>query len=186
MNEKYELMFLGYLYDLLSLKEYEETLKEKNINSILYDENNLFTYFSLLNRGTTDFFDEEEKKELYFLSNYDLKELLTVFELKTRCYSFLKRTYDKYFFSNITGNDYVYYGPVDYEYMVPDDAIALAVNYQKFDDNILDDDQLLIKDEIIYNIINEIQFKRAKEKNIKVAIIKKDELTLNNPSINII
>lgn len=53
-------------------------------------------------------------------------------ELKKSCEDFLSKTYKKYFFSNSTGNDYLYYGSLTDEYMVPDDAIAIGLNYRKF------------------------------------------------------
>lgn len=184
MDEKYEYMFLMYLYKVLGLKNYEKILSDRKIESLGFNTyEDLFRYFSLLSKGDTEMFNDAEKSELEFLSCYNLRELIADNALRNRYEAFINSTYKKYFFSNITGKDYVYYGPVSYEYMVPDDAICLGLNYKRFG-NLSEDvpyEKIMEEqDEVICEVINDIQFKTAKEVGMKVAVVKKDERVLLN------
>lgn len=188
MNEKYEYMFLMYMYDLLGLKAYEIKLEKSGIKQMEYAENgDLFKYFSLLNKGDVEFLSEEEKHELELLSFDNLGDFFTNDELRSRCESFLQKTYKKYFFSNLSGDDYVYYGPVDYNYMAPTDAIALGINYVKFSGNASGDmyeDTLFNQECAVYRIINDIQENKGPSVGLKVAVIEQNEITLSRHSVS--
>jgi len=187
MNEKYEKMFLVYIYELLELKKYEKNLKAQGIEKIEFTENvDLFEYFSLLNTGEFNLFNEEEKKEFAFLSCYELKDLISNNEIKQNFIEYMKKTYKKYFFFDVTGEEYVYYGNFSDEYMAPDDAIALGLNYKKFVGEKANEDYDITldkQDDIICDTINDIQYNKGPQKNIKVAVIKRNEKILSNHSI---
>lgn len=189
MNEKYQYMFLMYMYNLLGLKDYEKSLEEAGIQKIEYSENgDLFKYFSLLSSGDTELFTDEESAELELLSSHELKDILDSDVLKSKCENFLNRTYRKYFFSNSTGKDYVYYGPLSSNYMAPDDAITLGINYRKFIEEKENEDYeetLSRQEDAVYSVINDIQESRAPSLNLKVAVIEQTELTLSKPSITL-
>lgn len=189
MNEKYKYLFLMYMYDLIDLKTYETKLEEKNIERLEYTENGeFFKYFSLLNDGDVSYLSDLEKQELEMLSLISLKELSENDELKNKVKDYIERTYKKYFFSNITGKDYLYYGPISYDYMAPDDAIVLGLNYRMFVDekeNESYEETLENQDEIIVRVINEIQELEAEKHNIKVAVIKQNEKVLANHSVTL-
>lgn len=183
MNDKYEYLFLIYMYNLLGLKQYEEKLIDSGIKGFKYTENGeLFKYFSLLNKGNYDFLSDEEKEELKLLSFNELKFFFTNDELKSKCANFLQRTYKKYFFSKLPKDDYIYYGPISYNYIVPSDAIILGINHVKFVDEVpgeIYEETLSKQSKIISSIINEIQDETAPSKGLKVAVLEMNELTLN-------
>ena len=189
MDEKYEYMFLMYVYKVLGLNNYEKMLEVAGIEQINFRENDdLFKYFSLLNNGDTELFTEEELKELNFLDCYQLKEIFSNDELRGKCEEFLNRTYKKYFFSNTVDSDYIYYGPATFEYIAPSDAIVLGLNYRKFVDEKEGEDYdttLLNQDRIISSIINNIQENSEEMSNMKIAVIEQNEsvLSLNNNSV---
>ena len=189
MNDKYKYLFLIYIYDIMGLKEYEKRLKEKNIEQLEYTENgNLFKYFSLLNKGDVLKLNDLENKELETLSLYPLEDFIKNEELKAKLNDYINRTYKKFFFSNITGKDYLYYGPISYDYMAPDDAIVLGINYRMFVDekeNESYEETLENQDEVIVRAINEIQELESEKHNIKVAVIKQNEKVLANYSVTL-
>ena len=185
MDEKYELMTLKYLYSLLNLKKYEETLDKEGFKSLI-SENEDFKYFSLLSRGDTELFTDDEKKELSFFHEKSLKEIFSNKELEERCVDFIKSTYLKYYFSNANG-EYIYYGPYSFEYMAPDDAFVLGINYRMYDVNDDEDldESMQKKDAIATKIINDIQFTDAKNANLKVAVLKQNERDILNKGISL-
>lgn len=188
MNEKYEYMFLMYMYDLLGLKDYEIKLEKSGIKQMEYTENGeLFKYFSLLNKGDVSFLSLEERNELELLSLNELKSLFDNNELRVKCEDFLRRTYKKYFFSNLPSEDYIYYGPISYDFMAPSDAIALGINYIKFNNEFDSDtyeNSLFDQECVVYGVINDIQEKKGPSVGVKVAVIEQNELVLNSPSIS--
>lgn len=189
MNEKYQYMFLMHMYNQLELKAYEKRLEEAGIEKIRYSENgDLFKYFSLLSSGNTELFTDEESAEFELLSCNELKAIFDNDVLKSKCEKFLNRTYKKYFFANSTGKDYVYYGPLSSNYMAPDDAIALGINYRKFIEEKEDEnyeETLFRQEDAVYDVINDIQESCAQSLNLKVAVIEQTELTLSKPSITL-
>lgn len=184
MDEKYELMTLKYLYSVLNLKKYEETLKNNGFESLMAP-NEDFTYFTLLSRGDTELFSEEERKELTFFQDKSLKEIFSNPELKDRCEKFIQSTYVKYYFSNSNG-EYMFYGPNSFEYMVPDDAFALGVNYKSFDFDASEDEfdeKIDEKSKVVNKVMNDIQSIEAKNANLKVGVVKQSEAEILHKSI---
>lgn len=187
MNEKYEYLFLTYMYNLLGLKNYEKKLEDSGIKQMEYTENgDLFKYFSLLNKGDSSFLSDDEKNELELLSMNELSSYFDNAELKAKCEDFLKRTYKKYFFSNLPSDGYIYYGPISYDFMAPRDAIALGINYVKFVDAVEGEEYentLSKQEHVVYGVINEIQEDIAPSFGLKVAVIEQNELALSRHSV---
>jgi len=178
MDDKYKIVSLKYLYSLLDLKKYEKILEINNLESII--DSDEFKYFTLLNDGDISLFNEDEEKEFLSFDVYDIEEILSNKDILNKLLDFVKRTYSKYYFSNTKG-EYVYYNGDNEENMAPDDAFALGINYRMNYENIDNyDEKKQEVDSIITEIINTIQFKEAKEKNIKVAVIENNGLKLDN------
>ena len=91
--------------------------------------------------------------------------------------NFIKKTYNKYYFSDLKG-EYIYYNGTDEEHMVPDDAFAIGINYKV---NYKEEEDFDKKreqvDDIIIEIINNIQ---SNDSNIKIAVIENNGMKLNN------
>ena len=175
MEEKYKIMTLKYLYQLLDLKIYEKQLEDSNIESML-EENEHFKYFTLLSDGNMSQFDEEEKNILTKFDKYDINEILSNDFLTNEFIDFIKKTYKKFYFQDVK-KIYKYYNGTNEEYMAPDDAFVLGLNYIiSINDNYEENKNNINK--LIVGIINEIQFKKAKEKELKVAVFKYNGLQL--------
>ena len=179
MEDKYEYMFFKYIYEKLNLKELDEKLSNEKVR--LYDSKNvdkrISPYFGLLNRGTFDAFTEEEMNKVNELFSHEYEELL-VEPLYTELKSFFEKTYKKYFFDN-NRSDYIYYGPTEMQYLAPSDAIALSINYTKFDN----EDEMFRKNEVLANMGNYIQEELSEKSNMKLAVIIYDEFSLNSDKI---
>ena len=176
MDDLYRIITLKYLYSLLDLKKYEKILEDNNIESIMED-NSEFKYFSLLSEGDISSFSEEEQKEFLSYSNYSIEDVLCNDELLYKMINFIKKTYNKYYFSDLKG-EYIYYNGTDEEHMVPDDAFAIGINYRV---NYKEEEDFDKKreqvDDIIIDIINNIQ---SNDSNIKIAVIENNGMKLNN------
>lgn len=179
MEEKYEYMFFKYIYEKLNLKELDEKLSNEKVR--LYDAKNVDSrispYFGLLNRGSFETFTEEENKKATELLSHEYEELLTE-PLYTKLKTFFDETYEKYFFNN-NRSDYIYYGPVEIQFLAPSDAIALSINYTKFDT----ESEIFRKNEVLANVGNYIQEDLAEKVNMKLAVIIYDEFSLNSEKI---
>ena len=179
MDDKYKIMTLKYLYSILDLREYEKKLEDKKIEGII-EENDDFKYFTFLSDGDLSLFTEEEKKQFYDLDKYTLEEMLTNEKIKEETLDFIEKTYTKYYLANSNG-EYLYYGNINDENLAPDDALVLGINYKvDCDDNEDYDKKSQEIDEIITDIINDIQFNKAKEKNLKIAVFKNNGIKSND------
>ena len=180
-NYKYEYIFFKELYDRLELKKLDDRLTNEEIKPV--DEENadkrISKYFAFMNKGTAVHFSREDLEKF---GDYFSKEL---FELEREpLYSevrdFVLRTYENYFFSD-KKDDYIYYGPVSFDFMAPSDAITLGINYVKFDINAASDMEydleLQRRDVVVVDMMNYIQTDLAKEKGIKLAAVAYDEFT---------
>lgn len=178
-NYRYDFICFAYFREKLNLQKYEALLEKGGI--VPYNkenvDNRISKYFSFLNEGNTKAFNDEERKQFDKLFSNDLTSLLDNPEV----IDFIETTYQKYYFSNIK-EKYKFYIPSNYEFMAPSDAITLGINYQKYDttNENFDEEKIFERDAIINDIINEIQEKVSEEKGIKVAVLRFDELALNN------
>ena len=66
--------------------------------------------------------------------------------------------------------------------MAPSDAIVLGICYEKYGKEKSSKD-IEISEMFLCDLINKIQFSLAPSKNMKIAIIKYDELAINRPSV---
>ncbi len=179
MEDKYEYMFFKYIYEKLKLKELDDKLSNEKVR--LYDpkgvENRISPYFGLLNRGSFEAFSKDELNKANELLSHEYEELLAE-PLYSKLTSFFDDTYKKYFFDNIKG-DYIYYGPTEMQFLAPSDAIALSINYTKFDT----EGEMFRRSEVIADVGNYIQEDLAEKNNMKLAVIIYDEFALNDDKI---
>ncbi len=184
MEEKYDYLFVKYLYDKLSLDESEKKVEEKGIIPYYADlEENKF--FCILNKGNLERLSEDEKKKLEFFGLINYTDIMQNANLKEDLYSFLENTYKKFYFDDTEEITYNYYGPIDFEYMAPSDAIVLGFDYRKAvpeEEGILYDELLEKNDETICDELNHIQ-NSAEALGLKVAVIRRDEFLINSPSV---
>lgn len=184
MEEKYDYLFVKYLYDKLNLNESEKKFDEKGVLPYYSDltENK---FFCILNDGNLEKLSEDEKKklELFGLMNYS--DIMKNESLKNELYSFLETTYKKFYFDESEEITYNYYGPTDFEYMAPSDAIVLGFDYRKTvpeKDGIPYDTLLEENDKTVCDELNHIQ-DSAEGLGLKVAVIRRDEFLINSPSV---
>ncbi len=176
MNEKYQIMTLLLLYNELNLGGYEAILDQNGFEGIIPSE--LFKYFSLVSTGDVEMFSEEEKAELMFFEKYSIEEILASEELTQKFFDFIKRTHIQYYFSTAIG-EYNYYIKQDMEHMVPDDALALCINYRiPIKDGEDYDEKSNRMNKVLSSVINNIQFVEAEKAGIRVAVLKQNELEL--------
>ena len=109
--------------------------------------------------------------------NISVRDVLSNNELLTKMLDFVKKTYNKYYFSNLKG-EYIYYNGTDEEHMVPDDAFAIGINYKvNYNEKEDYDKKREQVDAIIIDIINNIQ---SNDSNIKIAVIENNGMKLYN------
>ena len=171
MENKYRRLFFKYFYDSLQLNKVEELFKKQGIKKIINDKlNNCFgisDYFYLLNEVNLNNLTEDEYKYLdnIDINNCDLNDLI----------SYLIATYKKVLFPK-TSDDYVYYGPMTYDYMAPSDAIVIGVRYDKYgfdSGDRLTLEQVDSNEEVLCDILNGVQEENYDK--IKVAFIRYHE-----------
>lgn len=185
MQEKYKFMFLRKIYKELNLNEIEIELLNNGIKTILHDEDNktnnlwmnMTSYFSLENNVYENQLPEELKEKYRFYFSLPLEQLCSN-EMEIEVYNFLNQTYKLLLFPNIDEN-HVFYGPLDYNYIAPRDAIVLGFNYSEFE--IIEDnfDEIHNKnDSLICDTLNYIQRQLAAQHKLKIAVIKYNEFLL--------
>ena len=184
MNYKY--VFFKYLYNKLGLNKLDEMLLNENIKMI--DEENvnkrISKYFSLLNEGDIEEFNEIEK---HFYQKYFSQDMEVIEQenISDEVIEFIKKTYQKFFHLN-DDFTYKYYGPKDDIFMAPSDCIVIGLNYSKFDLDTNDYDMELQRQErIVVKILNYIQNEVARKNNLKLAALSFNEITLSQPFMKI-
>lgn len=174
--DNYKYIFFKYIYEKLKLKDVEKQLIEENVNSlnvVTDDKYDIISkYFFLLNRVDIEKLSDEQLEKFH---KYFSKDIRDFNEVETKeVIQFIEETYSLMLFPDTTSK-YVYYGPIDDNYICPKDAIALGLYYDAFGD--YDDFELENK---LASIINYIQFDLTKNMNYKVAVIPFNQMTLNN------
>lgn len=179
-NDNYKYLFFKEMYEQLNLKYIEEKLTYEKINSLNIQPNENYQiishYFFLLNEVNTEKLTTEQLQKF---QNYFSKKinLLTEEELK-EIKKFINETYHLVLFPNIE-DTYIYYGPINDNYICPRDAIAIGLYYDVF--TIGDDFETQNK---LSKIINYIQFDLAKKINKKVSVLLFNQLNLQNKNNN--
>lgn len=176
MKEKYKYLIFRKLYQQLSLNKIEQKLVNNGVAGINND--GFSKYFCLLN----EIYEEQlpanyiEQYKKYF--SLPMEQLLSK-ELENVLDNFLEQTYRYLLFKKID-EDYLYYGPVNDNYVAPTDAIVLGLCYEEF--NINDDESFdqkhKIQEDLICDICNNIQFDLANRVNKKIAVITYNEYSL--------
>ena len=185
MTEKYEYVFFKYLYRKLELNKLDEYLVSENIKMIDCDnaDNRISKYFALENRGNIDLFSDDDKKVFNQIFSDELNNILD--NKYDEAVSFIERTYQDYFHLNDT-LEYKYYGPINDQFLAPSNCIVIGLNYRKFDiDENNYDKEFERQQEVIVRTLNYIQNKLSKEKNIKLASLEYNEVTLSQPFVRL-
>lgn len=181
MKERYKYEFMKYLYNKLDLKNIENKIIEQEIVNIDEDVVGLYKdiskYFSLVNNVDESMLPEQMKQQYnyYFSMNGDELENR---KLKKELNNFLESTYKYLLYPNIN-EKFCFYGPLNYKYVAPRDAIVLGFNYCEF--NLEDEnfDQIhLKKDEFICNILNYIQDELSNKTGLNIAVLKYNEYSI--------
>lgn len=185
MNENYEYVFFKYLYKKLELNKLDEYLVSEKIKMIDYDNSNnrISKYFALENQGNTDLFSDIDKKEFNQIFNDELNNIIE--NKYDEAVSFIERTYQDYFHLN-DNLEYKYFGPINDSFLVPSNCIVIGLNYKKFDiDENNYDKEFERQQKVIVRILNYIQNELSKEKNIRLASLEYNEVTLSQPFVKL-
>lgn len=170
MEEYLKQKLFDIIYDELQLKEIEEFLVSNGVKTKKVSGEDLGTskYFTLLNKVELNNFSEIELNEITLCyersvlgDSVAIQKLTEI--LKDKILKFLIPRTDE---------QYLYWGPMNFEYMAPSKSIVLAFNYLAFDYAIQDEFQ-------IYNLcaekMNDIQNKNVSKFGVPIAIIMYDE-----------
>ena len=183
MNYKYEYIFFKEIYDRLNLKELDDRLTNEGIKPFDKEhvDQRISKYFAFMNEGTASHFSKEDSEKFHEYFSRELSELERE-PLYSEVRDFVLRTYENYFFSD-KKDDYIYYGPVSFDYMAPSDAITLGINYVKFDIKAASDmeyeRELQRRDGVVVDMMNYIQTELARKMGMKLAALAYDEVTFN-------
>ncbi len=175
MKEKYRIQFFKHLYNLLGLKQYDDSLADSGIEKVQGEQNmcseeilcnRISQYFYLLNDVDTDSLTPEE---ISFL------ERISLDTPESDVQNFLRETYRRVLLSQSEA-DKIYYGPFgDPEYEADKDAIAIGLKYDHFGLSTgvdKDMDRIDREEEIVSGIVNQIQSNSA----LKIKVIVYDEM----------
>lgn len=172
--DNYKYLLFKILYGELNLVKYEVFMKNNVEPLEITSENGydaLSNYFFLLNDINEEAFSEQERNffEYYFSKN--IKDL-TDDELQ-KIKVFIKNTFPKVIFPN-TSEKYIYYGPINDNFLCPADSIVLGIYYDCTNENDFDISNKLA------DIANDIQYNS--NINYKVSVLIKNQLVLDNES----
>lgn len=171
MKDKIRLVLFDLIYNELGLKTIEDEFKEKNIphkEVVGYEGLEPISQYFFLNNDV--FMDRLSQEEIAFLNDginsSDPAKMDSV-------YTFLKQNKQRLLLPE-TNEPYLCWGPMSFEYMAPSDAIVLGFHTLEFTDESSEE-----KTNYIYDRLNYIQDRLAKDANMKVAVIIYNE-DLNN------
>ena len=177
MKEKYKYMFMKYLYNKLGLKQLEDNLINSGIKMQELDSKEISRFFKILNNVDEGILTGEllEKYNYYFSLEFNT---LCIPEIEKEVFKFINETYKLLLFTK-TDAKYLYYGPLNYKYMAPSDAIVLGFYYKEFDIDVGDEEfrKIHFKNEVLVaNNLNYVQNVLGPENNMKIAVIKYNEI----------
>lgn len=176
MNEvnNYKYLFLKKLYDDLQLNLVEKNIVDKNIkplNVISTDGYTIFSrYFFLLNDVNIDNLTDEQLQKFYLYFSKDVNTLTN--DDLDKITAFIDSTYESLLFPK-SDEKYVYYGPINDDYLCPTDSIVLGLYYDVFFGDAIEVENKLS------DIINNIQFNLAPKINKNIVVLSFNQLTLN-------
>ncbi len=171
-NYKY-LLFKG-LYNYLNLNEIENKISNniKPLNVVSNEDYDIISkYFFLKNNVNVDKLNKEENEFFNYYFKKDIKECSDS-ELRAMN-DFIKNTYKRTIFPDVS-DDYVYYGPINDEYLCPKDSIVIGIYYDLSNENDFE-----IENQVS-DIANYIQFEVANNKKLKIAVVAFNQFSLDN------
>lgn len=174
MNDKYKYMFMKYLYNKIGLKEVENRLLSSGIKTLDFGSYDISKYFTLVNRVNYMALTGNLKEKYDYYFSLSIEELCSS-SMQDELNKFFDETYKILLFPNVD-DKYVYYGPINYNYMVPRDSIVLGFYHNEFDldgDNF--DEEHFMNEQLICDNLNFIQYELGPKINMKIAVIKYNE-----------
>lgn len=187
----YSSLLENYLINKLSLKDYDDMIKDSGLNFIDIDFNemdiyqraysNELSYIYLRNNIYIERLSIEEKEFL----NDILYEVVKPTDSEID--NFIERTYKKVLFENINNNGDVLmtnFGPESGNFMVPNNALVLGIRYDEFNQANMDDStwDKNNKEQIKFLLNIEDQLINNSNLDIQVYIIKYNEYSIINPA----
>lgn len=180
--DNYKYVFFKELYNSLKLKNLEQKLINENIKPLDIIEGDKYkiisNFFFLLNDVNLENLSKKQLSKFYEYFSKDIN-LLSKHEMD-EIIDFVRETYSLVLFPT-TNQQYIYYGPINDNYICPRDAIAIGLYYNAF--GCYDDFELENK---LASIINYIQFDLAKGSNYKISVIPFNQISLANEYDNFI
>lgn len=180
MEERYKYEFLKFLYEKLKLNAIEKKLESAKISCIndgvsgLYSE--ISKYFSLVNKVDTSRLTSEMQDKYKYYFSLSHQEIINN-GLQEEMNKFLEDSYKLMLFPNIK-EKFVFYGPINYNYVAPRDSIVLGFNYCEFNIPEENFDELHSKRKAyVCDLLNYIQEKLAPQAGYNVAVLKYNEIT---------
>ena len=181
MEEYLKNKLFNIIYDELNLKDVEDFLINSGVKSkkLSVVDLGISKYFTLLNDVDLNGFLDSELNEIKICyensklgNDGDTQKLKQI--LKNKILEILIPK---------TSEQYLFWGPMNFQYMAPAKSIVLAFNYLAFDYEIQDEFE-------IYNLcvekMNDIQNKNISTFGVPIAIIMYDEtFDLSNSSIRL-
>lgn len=170
MEEYLKKMIFNIIYDELNLKEVEEVLINKGVK---------FKKLSIVDSGISKYFTLLNDVDLNSFLDSELNEIKTCYEISKLGNDGMTPKLKQILKNNIlkilipkTDEQYLYWGPMNFQYMAPSKSIVLAFNYLAFDYDKQDEFE-------IYNLcaekMNDIQNKNRSKFGVPIAIIMYDE-----------
>ena len=141
LYEKYYQLFLKYLLEKIPLKDYDELLKESELDFKVvskeemdiyqYLSSSLFNYFYIHNNVYIERLTDLEKKTLQQITKQD--EPLTEEARK-----FIEKTYKRCVLEgqNITEREYVNFGPQSPQFYQPSNSIIIGFRYDEYEQDV--------------------------------------------------
>lgn len=146
LYEKYYQLFLKYLLEKIPLKDYDELLKESELDFKVvskeemdiyqYLSSSLFNYFYIHNNVYIERLTDLEKKTLQQITKQD--EPLTEEARK-----FIEKTYKRCVLEgqNITEREYVNFGPQSPQFYQPSNSIIIGFRYDEYEQDVNQTDE---------------------------------------------
>lgn len=180
MEERYKYEFLKFLYEKLKLNTIEKKLESAKISCIndgvsgLYSE--ISKYFSLVNKVDTSRLTSEMQDKYKYYFSLSHQEIIDN-GLQEEMNKFLEDSYKLILFPNIK-EKFVFYGPINYNYVAPRDSIVLGFNYCEFSvSNENFEEEHSRQENFICDILNYIQESLAQQAGLNVAVLKYNEFS---------
>lgn len=174
MKEKYKYMFMRYLYKKLDLKKIEDKFILNGIKFRNLGDDEISKCFLLLNDVDDSGLNDKLKEKYNYYFSLSIEELCTPL-IENELLTFLEETYMVLLFPK-GEDDYIYYGPLSYNYMAPRNSIVLGFYYKEFDIEEQNFEDIHFQNDVlICDSLNYIQNVLGPKANITVSVLQYNE-----------